>query len=81
MNYVGVAFILTSEGKVTNLDVIKAALLHDTVEDTDTSFEEISQNFGDVVKNIVVEVTDDKSLPKIERKRLQVAETKLFYFS
>lgn len=70
--FAGVSFILTNEGKVTNLDVIKAALLHDTVEDTDTTYEEISENFGNVVKNLVAEVTDDKRLPKVERKRLQV---------
>lgn len=66
------AYILTNEGKVTNPNVIKAALLHDTVEDTDTTFEEISQYFGNEIKNIVVEVTDDKHLPKLERKKLQV---------
>lgn len=70
--FAGVAFILTNEGKITNLDVIKAALLHDTVEDTETTYEEISLNFGNVVKSLVAEVTDDKSLPKMERKRLQV---------
>jgi (p)ppGpp synthase/HD superfamily hydrolase len=35
-----------------------------TVEDTDTSFEEIEKEFGPVVRKIVAEVTDDKSLPK-----------------
>ncbi|XP_033108566.1 guanosine-3',5'-bis(diphosphate) 3'-pyrophosphohydrolase MESH1-like, partial [Anneissia japonica] len=49
-----------------------AALLHDTVEDTDTTFEEIEAAFGTEVKSIVAEVTDDKSLPKMERKRLQI---------
>lgn len=69
----GVAYILTNEGKVTDLNVILAALLHDTVEDTDTSFEEIRQVFGDAVMEIVAEVTDDKSLPKQRRKDLQVS--------
>lgn len=50
----------------------KAALLHDTVEDTDTSIAEIQATFGPVVARIVQEVTDDKSLPKQERKRQQV---------
>lgn len=51
----------------------QAALLHDTVEDTDTTPEELEAKFGPTVARIVQEVTDDKSLPKQERKRLQVA--------
>ena len=50
----------------------QAALLHDTVEDTDTSLEEIEEHFGPAIRSIVDEVTDDKSLPKAKRKRLQV---------
>ena len=46
--------------------------MHDTVEDTETTIGEIEENFGDHVRSIVAEVTDDKSLPKAERKRLQV---------
>ncbi|XP_043274288.1 guanosine-3',5'-bis(diphosphate) 3'-pyrophosphohydrolase MESH1 isoform X2 [Venturia canescens] len=60
------------EGNVHDPDVIVAALLHDTVEDTDTTFEEIEMNFGSKVRKIVVEVTDDKNLPKQERKLLQI---------
>ncbi|NXH15693.1 MESH1 pyrophosphohydrolase, partial [Bucco capensis] len=48
------------------------ALLHDTVEDTDTTFEEIEERFGQEVRRVVEEVTDDKMLPKMERKRLQI---------
>lgn len=72
----GVAHILSSEGSVTDTDVILAAILHDTVEDTDTSFDEIEIEFGRAVRNIVEEVTDDKSLPKLERKRLQIEHAK-----
>jgi (p)ppGpp synthase/HD superfamily hydrolase len=54
----------------TNL--IAAALLHDTVEDTKTSKEELVQEFGTDIASLVGEVTDDKSLPKAERKRLQI---------
>uniref|UniRef100_A0A182NN16 Guanosine-3',5'-bis(diphosphate) 3'-pyrophosphohydrolase MESH1 n=1 Tax=Anopheles dirus TaxID=7168 RepID=A0A182NN16_9DIPT len=68
---IGVAYILTEAG-VTDLEVLQAAILHDTVEDTDTSFEEIESEFGATVRSIVREVTDDKSLPKQERKRLQI---------
>ena len=51
---------------------ITAALLHDTIEDTETSPQEIERNFGDVVLGVVLEVSDDKSLPKKDRKRLQI---------
>lgn len=50
----------------------QSALLHDTVEDTDTTLEEIEENFGKAIRSVVAEVTDDKSLPKAKRKRLQV---------
>ncbi|XP_048811678.1 guanosine-3',5'-bis(diphosphate) 3'-pyrophosphohydrolase MESH1 isoform X2 [Lagopus muta] len=50
----------------------QAALLHDTVEDTDTTLPEIEERFGPEVRRVVEELTDDKTLPKAERKRLQV---------
>ncbi len=52
--------------------VVLAAVLHDTVEDTETTLVDIADNFGIVVAELVAEVTDDKSLPKVERKRLQI---------
>lgn len=61
-----------------DVEVIQAALLHDTVEDTDTSFDEIEAEFGVNVCQLVREVTDDKHLPKAERKRLQVIYFLLF---
>ena len=69
---IGVAQILSKEGSVTDVDVLIGALLHDTVEDTECTFEEIEKEFGSRVKSIVAEVTDDKNLEKMERKRLQV---------
>ena len=69
---IGVANILTSEGKITDPIVIQAALLHDTVEETDTTIEEIGDVFGDKIKQIVAEVTDDKNLPKQTRKQIQI---------
>ncbi|XP_075934738.1 guanosine-3',5'-bis(diphosphate) 3'-pyrophosphohydrolase MESH1 [Anarhichas minor] len=69
---IGVARILSHEGGVTDIEVLQAALLHDTVEDTDTSLAELEATFGTIVARIVEEVTDDKSLPKHERKRQQV---------
>jgi len=52
--------------------VLCAALLHDTVEDTATTKEELEAQFGPAIASIVLEVTDDKSLPKAERKRQQI---------
>lgn len=52
--------------------MICAALLHDTIEDTDTTADELRSEFGQAISSIVLEVTDDKTLPKAERKRLQV---------
>ncbi|XP_061742949.1 guanosine-3',5'-bis(diphosphate) 3'-pyrophosphohydrolase MESH1 isoform X2 [Nerophis ophidion] len=69
---IGVARILSHEGGVTDIETLQAALLHDTLEDTDTKNEELETKFGAIVARIVREVTDDKSLPKQERKRLQV---------
>uniref|UniRef100_A0A8D0KN26 Guanosine-3',5'-bis(diphosphate) 3'-pyrophosphohydrolase MESH1 n=1 Tax=Salvator merianae TaxID=96440 RepID=A0A8D0KN26_SALMN len=70
---IGVAQILAQEAGVTDVAVLQAAVLHDTVEDTDTTFSEIEERFGKEVRSIVEEVTDDKTLPKMERKRLQIA--------
>lgn len=69
---IGVANILCAEGGISDFEVLQAAILHDTVEDTDTTFEEIKTHFGADVCSIVQEVTDDKTLPKDTRKRLQI---------
>ncbi|XP_022303701.2 guanosine-3',5'-bis(diphosphate) 3'-pyrophosphohydrolase MESH1-like [Crassostrea virginica] len=69
---IGVANILTQEAGISDVAVIQAALLHDTVEDTNTTFEEIQDHFGEEVTGIVREVTDDKNLPKLERKQKQI---------
>ena len=55
-------------------DLVVAALLHDTIEDTGVTHAELVAGFGSEVAGIVLECTDDHSLPKAERKRLQ-AET------
>lgn len=67
-----VANLLANIGGVDDYDVLIAAILHDTIEDTDTKAEDIVEKFGERVCGFVKEVTDDKSLPKPERKRLQV---------
>ncbi len=51
---------------------LAAALLHDTIEDTDATHDQLVEQFGREVADVVAEVTDDKSLEKAERKRLQV---------
>jgi len=67
-----VAEVLASEGGVTDEVLLSGAVLHDTVEDTGTTLDDLRSQFGDDVAELVREVTDDKSLPKAERKRLQV---------
>jgi guanosine-3',5'-bis(diphosphate) 3'-pyrophosphohydrolase len=67
-----VAGVLAIEGGVVEDSLLVAALLHDTVEDTETSLPEIEEIFGSRVKWLVEEVTDDASLPKKTRKQLQV---------
>lgn len=70
------ANVLWHEGRVGDPAVIAAALLHDTVEDTETSWQELRGEFGDEIANIVLEVTDVHWLRKIVRKRLQVAKAR-----
>jgi guanosine-3',5'-bis(diphosphate) 3'-pyrophosphohydrolase len=67
-----VAETLARVGGVRDVEVLQAAILHDTIEDTDTSGEELERHFGPGVRGIVEEVSDDKRLPKQERKRLQI---------
>jgi guanosine-3',5'-bis(diphosphate) 3'-pyrophosphohydrolase len=62
------AHLLATVGAVDDLDVLRAA----TVEDTETSEAELRERFGDAVASIVMEVTDDKALPKSRRKEMQV---------
>lgn len=69
------ADILAREGGVEDAIVIAAALLHDTVEDTETSIEELEARFGRRIASLVAEVTDDKSLSKGERKLLQITKS------
>lgn len=67
-----VARLIIEVGEVRNINIILAAILHDTIEDTETTKEELLKEFGEIVTNYVLEMTDDKSLEKSERKRLQV---------
>ena len=69
---IALANMLANEGNVDDSVVICAALLHDTIEDTETTPEELRAAFGDEIAGIVREVTDDKLLSKQDRKRLQI---------
>jgi guanosine-3',5'-bis(diphosphate) 3'-pyrophosphohydrolase len=69
---IALAEVLAGEGGVTDVEVLAAALLHDTIEDTDTTAAELEAQFGQRITGMVVEVTDDESLPKAEKKRLQI---------
>lgn len=68
---IALAHILVNEARVTDPVTLVAAVLHDTVEDTATTLDELTAAFGAEVASVVAEVTDDKALPKEERKRLQ----------
>ena len=68
---IALATLLTREG-VTEDVVLAAAILHDTLEDTQTTPAELREHFGEKIATIVGEVTDDKNLLKAERKRLQI---------
>ena len=69
---IALANVLVHEGQVSDPMVLSAALLHDTVEDTQTTAAELREVFGEKIASIVLEVTDDKNLLKAERKRLQI---------
>jgi guanosine-3',5'-bis(diphosphate) 3'-pyrophosphohydrolase len=69
---IALAEVLAREGGIADAEVLAAALLHDTIEDTATTAEELRAEFGARIAAMVEEVTDDKSLPKAERKRLQI---------
>ena len=67
-----VAWLLAEHTGGEDAELIAAGLLHDTIEDTKTTHAELVREFGQNIADIVMEVSDDKSLPKAERKRLQI---------
>ena len=69
---IALARVLAIEGGVTDIEVLAAAVLHDTLEDTETTVRELKDRFGPEIASLVVEVTDDKNLPKQRRKDLQI---------
>lgn len=71
---IALANVLCNEGGIQDSVILAAALLHDTLEDTETDYEELRGQFGDEVADVVVEVTDTKWLSKEARKRLQISK-------
>src|SRR5271169_2974106 len=69
-----VANLLAAATDGADAELVAAGWLHDAIEDTDTTREELAQKFGERVASLVVEVTDDMTLPKSERRRLQVVD-------
>ncbi|MBT9520800.1 MAG: bifunctional (p)ppGpp synthetase/guanosine-3',5'-bis(diphosphate) 3'-pyrophosphohydrolase [Dechloromonas sp.] len=69
---IALANVLANEVGIDDERVLIAAILHDTVEDTETTLQELVRHFGQEVADIVGEVTDDKSIPKAERKQQQI---------
>lgn len=69
---IALANVLANEGGIDDERVLIAAILHDTIEDTETTEQELVREFGQEVASIVMEVTDDKSLTKAERKQKQI---------
>jgi GTP diphosphokinase / guanosine-3',5'-bis(diphosphate) 3'-diphosphatase len=69
---IALASLLWTEAHVRDAHVLAAAILHDTIEDTPTTHDELDMHFGREVANIVAEVTDDKRLPKDARKAAQI---------
>jgi GTP diphosphokinase / guanosine-3',5'-bis(diphosphate) 3'-diphosphatase len=67
-----VAHLVSTAISEPDTNLIIAALLHDVIEDCGVCMGELAERFGGDVADLVAEVTDDKSLPKAERKRLQV---------
>lgn len=69
---IALANVLANEAGIDDERVLIAAILHDTIEDTETTEQELAREFGQEIGALVMEVSDDKNLSKAERKRLQV---------
>jgi (p)ppGpp synthase/HD superfamily hydrolase len=69
---IAVTHLLADTGGITDLVTLMAAVLHDTVEDTETTPSELEEQFGPTVRKAVEEMTDDKTLDKAVRKQLQI---------
>ena len=66
--------MLSTATEGADAELVAAGWLHDTIEDTETTREELARTFSDRVASLVVECTDDMRLPKAERRRRQVTD-------
>lgn len=64
--------VLCNEAGVEDINVLRGAILHDTIEDTETTADELTQHFGQQICEIVLEVSDDANLCKADRKQEQI---------
>ena len=69
---IDVSYILHNVGGIKDEEVLSASILHDTIEDTETSYKELKINFNERIAKMVLDLTDDKTLSALERKRQQV---------
>ncbi|BAR55899.1 (p)ppGpp synthase/HD superfamily hydrolase [Bradyrhizobium diazoefficiens] len=69
-----VANLLARATDGADAELVAAGWLHDTIEDTETTREELAQKFSERIASLVVECTDDMKLPKAERRRRQVVD-------
>jgi len=67
-----VAHLIAGSSEWLDTNLVMAGFLHDTIEDTGTTAEELERAFGSDITALIIEMTDDKSLPKEVRKALQV---------
>jgi guanosine-3',5'-bis(diphosphate) 3'-pyrophosphohydrolase len=74
---IALANVLKNEGGISDPIVLCAALLHDTIEDTETTYDELRHEFGPEIADVVAEVTDDPSLKKEARKLAQIEHAHL----
>jgi len=69
---IALARVLAVEAGITDIAILQTAILHDTVEDTETTHAELEERFGRAIADAVLEVTDDKDLNKAARKQAQI---------
>jgi guanosine-3',5'-bis(diphosphate) 3'-pyrophosphohydrolase len=67
-----VAYLLAEYGNISDEEVLAAAILHDTIEDTNITYSDLQVQFGTRIADIVQDCSDDKDLPKEERKLMQI---------
>ncbi len=69
-----VAHLISNIGNITDIEILSAALLHDILEDTETTKDELSNRFGVTITGMVIALTDEKSLSLAERREKQLQD-------